>query len=95
MPKPAAKGDWIRSQPRDLPFEELQKRAKTAGHGLLSRTYANKVRSEMPAPNGHSNGHTDASADTGDTAGQQFLKLLRVIGTRQARKLLDVFENGQ
>lgn len=93
MSRTADKGDWIRSQPRDLPFDELQKRAKAAGHGELSRSYVSRVRSEMPkANNGHSILRDD---DADDTAGQQFLKAVRIIGTQRARKMLDVYENGQ
>lgn len=92
MPKPAAKGSWIRSQPRDLPFDELQKRAKQAGIGAISRTYATKIRSSMPTPANHSNSH--AASSPADTWGAQFLKCVRVIGTERARRMLDLFENG-
>lgn len=95
MAKNADKGDWIRSQPRDLSFDELSKRAKAAGHGTLSRSYVTKLRSEMQKPNGHSNGREHSDDTAGDTTGQQFLKLVRIIGTQRARKMLDVYENGQ
>lgn len=100
---PAKKGNWIRSQPRDLPFKELEKRAKSDGIGTISQAYVQKVRSSMPKPrNSHSNGRDhhepltplSNSSDGDPTYGAQFLKIVRVIGTERARKMLEIYENG-
>lgn len=45
MPKTSHKADFIRSQPRDLSVKDLQRAAKKAGVGAVSKNYIWKVRS--------------------------------------------------
>lgn len=63
MSRPALKADFIRSQPRDMPLRELNRRSKRAGFGPVGSSYASKVRSTMPrtpAPAPKTNGHAYA-----------------------------------
>lgn len=120
--RPSEKGDWIRAYLKEhgiaMPYSEIAKAGKVAGHGVLSKSYVSRVRLDMQGKTAKkkgkrkSNGHSkqpitelppreritelmNARGQNGEgTAGGQFLRALRVIGTDRGRKLLEIFEAG-
>lgn len=106
MSRPAIKGDFVRSLPKDITYEDAVKRVKEAGLGTLHRSYFASARTGRHArskvrTNGHSNGNGHATTTPSApppptlpvlTSEQQFRKLVIAIGTERARKLLRDFD---
>lgn len=47
MARPPGKKELIERHPRDMPLKELQRIVRAAGLGSVSKSYAQKVRSDM------------------------------------------------